>query len=66
MYGLKCLPAWRLYRRALHDVEQVLDDARGREGVAVVVEVEAPRVARAFGEHLEDVPRRMVAPDRRR
>ena len=52
-----------LVARALDDVVQVLDDARGRERMAVVVEVEAPRIAGAFGEHLEDVLRRMVAPD---
>ena len=48
---------------ALDDVVEVLDDARGREGVAVVVEVEPPRVARALGEDFEDVPGRVIAPD---
>ena len=33
------------------------------ERLAVVVEVEAPRVARALGEDFEHVPRRMIAPD---
>ena len=48
---------------ALDDVVQVLDDAGGREGVAVVVEVEPPRIARALGESFEDVPGRVIAPD---
>ena len=33
------------------------------EGLAVVVEVEPPRVAGAVGEDFEHVPRRMIAPD---
>ena len=45
-------------------VVEVLDHAGGREGVAVVVEVESPRIARALGEHLEGPRRRVIAPDR--
>ena len=39
------------------------DDAGFDEGLAVLVEVEAPGVAGAVGEDLEDVPGRMIAPD---
>src|SRR5581483_9052605 len=46
----------------LDDVEAVRDDAALDERLAAVVEVEAPGVARAVGEDLEDVPRRVVAP----
>src|SRR5262249_38726363 len=47
----------------LNNVEAVRDDARLAERLAAVVEVEAPRVAGAVGEYLEDVARRVVAPD---
>ena len=45
------------------DVAEVRDDAVGDEHLAVVVEVEAPGVGRAVGDDLEDLPRRVVAPD---
>ena len=51
--------------RALDDVEQVRDHTGSGEGLAVVVEVDAPRVAGAPGEHLEPVCGRVVAPDPR-
>ena len=41
----------------------MLDHADGREGVAVVVEVEPPRVAGAFREDFEHVLRRVKTPD---
>ena len=44
-----------LIAAALDDVEGVRNDAGLDEGLAVVVEVEAPRIARAVGEDLEDV-----------
>ena len=52
-----------LVAAALNDVVQVRDDAGRAERLAVVVEVDAPRVARALGEDFELVPRRMIAPD---
>ena len=48
---------------ARDDVPHVRDDARLDEEVAVGVVVEAPRVAGAVGDDLEDVPRRVIAPD---
>ena len=60
---VEVLAGLALVSRALDDVIQVLDHAGGREGVAVVVEVEAPRIAGAFGEDFEHVLRRMEAPD---
>ena len=64
--GVEVRAGLALVSRARDHVVQMRDDAGGRESLAVVVEVEAPRVAGAFGEDLEDVPGRMVAPDRRR
>ena len=52
-----------LVSRALDHVKEMLDHADGREGVAVVVEVEPPRVAGAFREDFEHVFRRVKTPD---
>ena len=52
-----------LVAAALDDVVAVRDDAGLDERLAVLVEVEAPGVARAVGEDLEVVPRRVIAPD---
>src|SRR5262249_29959319 len=45
------------------DVEQMRDDARFDEAFAMLVEIEAPRIARALCEDLELVTGRVVAPD---
>ena len=50
---------------ALNHVIQVRNDARRAERLAVVVEIDAPRIARAFGEDFELVPRRVIPPDAR-
>ena len=50
---------------ALDHVPHVRDDARFDEEVAVRVVVQPPRVRRAVREHLERVPRRVVAPHAR-
>ena len=55
--GLPLVPA------ALDHVVEVRDHAGGEEGLAVLVEVDAPGVARAVGEDLELVLRRVIAPD---
>ena len=52
-----------LVAAALNHLVQVRDDAGGEERLAEVVEIDAPGVARAVGEDLEHMPRRMVAPD---
>jgi hypothetical protein len=52
-----------LVLRALDHVKEMLDDADGRKGVAVIVEVEPPRIAGAFREHFEHVLRRVKTPD---
>ena len=59
------LASLALVSATLHDLVEMLDDARRHERVAVVVEVEPPRIARAFGEYLECVRGRMESPDAR-
>ena len=49
---------------ARNEVIQVLDHAGGRERVAVVVEIQAPGIAGALGEDLENLAGRVIAPDR--
>src|SRR5580765_6417323 len=50
---------------ALNDVPEVRDYARLDKALAVLVEVNAPGIARSFGEHLEDASRGVKPPDRR-
>src|SRR3569623_78632 len=59
---LACLP---LVTAALNDVIQVRNDTGGQKALALVVEIVAPRVARAVSENFELVLRRMIAPDAR-
>ena len=59
------LAALPLQARALNHVPEVRDHAHLREELSVLVEVDAPRIAAAFGEDLEDVARRMVTPHAR-
>ena len=47
----------------LHHVVQVRNDARRREGVAVIIEINAPGVAGSVGEDVELASHRMVSPD---
>ena len=61
---IEVLAGLPLVAGARNHVIQVRDDAGGRERVAVVVEVEAPRIAGALGEDLEGLPGRVIAPDR--
>ena len=61
--GIEVLAGLPLVAAALNHVIQVRDDAGGDERLAVVVEIDAPGIARAVGEDLEDVPRRVIAPD---
>src|SRR6185369_7579992 len=49
--------------RALDHVEEVRDHAGGDDRLAVLVEIDAPGVRRAFGEDLELARLRMEAPD---
>src|SRR6516165_3811300 len=62
---LEMFPGLTLKAPALHDVEQMRNDAAGQKRVAVVVEIDSPRIARSPGENLELFLRRMVAPDAR-
>src|SRR5579871_3007369 len=48
---------------ARNDVEQVLDDAVGDEHLAIIIEIQAPGVGGAPGEHLERFLDRVKAPD---
>ena len=50
---------------SLDHVEEVRNDAHFGPEVAVLIEVDAPRIAAALGENLESVGRRMVTPDTR-
>ena len=61
--GVEVLARLPLVTAALGDVVEVRDDAGGDDHLPVLVEVDAPGVARAVGEDLEDVPGRMVPPD---
>ena len=51
--GERRLPGLARIQAAGREVEQVIDHAGADEGVALRVEIHAPRVAGAFGEHLE-------------
>src|SRR4051812_21745893 len=48
---------------ALNDVKQMRNDAGRAKPLAMLVEVDAPRIAGAFGENLENVPCRVISPD---
>ena len=61
--GVEMLTTLPMIPRPLNDVKRMRNHARLDEGLAAVVEVEAPRIAGALGEGLEDMPRRMIAPD---
>ena len=61
--GLEVLPCLPLVPGARDDVVEVRDHARGQEALAVGVEVEAPGVARAVGDDLEPLLRRVITPD---
>ena len=60
---VEVLPGLALIAAALNDVIQVRNHAGRDEALAVVVEIDAPGIARAFGEDFERVPRGMIAPD---
>src|SRR5207244_440014 len=59
------LPALALVARALNHVPQVRDDARFNNALTVLIEIDTPGIARAFGENFELVFGRMVPPHRR-
>ena len=61
--GIEVLARLPLVAAALDHVIKVRDDAGRDEHLAAGVEVDAPGVAGAVGEDLEDVPRRVIAPD---
>ncbi|MEI9895161.1 MAG: hypothetical protein WDN28_15050 [Chthoniobacter sp.] len=50
---------------ALDHVPEMRDDAALGNAVAVLIEIDAPRVARALGEELELMLDRMIAPHAR-
>ncbi len=62
---VEVVPRLSLIAGSGDDVVQVRNDARRDEGVALLVEVHAPRVAGSVSEHFELVPLRMVSPDAR-
>ena len=61
--GVEVLPGLPLVMSPLDDVKQMRNHAGRDERLTAIVEVDAPRVARAVGEHLEHVSRGMIAPD---
>ena len=61
--GIEVLARLPLIPRSLDHVVEVWNDARRLERMPQIVEVHAPRVARAFGKDFEDMPNRMVSPD---
>ena len=63
--GIEVLARLPLVAPALDHVIEVRDDAGRDDHLAAGVEVDAPGVARAVGEDLEDVAGRVVAPDAR-
>ncbi len=62
--GIEMLSTLPLISGSLNDVIQVRNHAGGDECLAVIVEVDAPRIARPVCEHVEFMPCRMVTPDR--
>ena len=60
---VEVLAALAMVDPARHHVEQVRDDARADEQLSLRVVVDAPRIAEAVGDDLEDVFRRVIPPD---
>src|SRR6266851_1808854 len=58
----KVFPALPLEASALNHVVEVRDDAHLLPALAIFVEVNAPRIAAALGEDLEEMPRRVITP----
>ena len=63
--GIEVLARLTLIAGAGQDMIKVRDDAGGIKELAAGIEIEAPRITRAFGEDLEDVAGRMETPDAR-
>ena len=61
--GIEVLSRLTLVPRSWNHVVEVRNHAGRLERMAQVVKVHAPRIARALGKDLEDVPHRMVSPD---
>ena len=61
--GIEVLSRLPLVPRSLDHVVEVRNHACRLERMAQIVEVHAPRITRALGKDLEDVPHRMVPPD---
>src|SRR4051794_6130308 len=60
---IEMLAGLPLVSGALNDVIQMRNDAGCAKRLAMLVEVNAPRIAGAFGEHFENLPRRVISPD---
>ena len=61
--GVEVLAGLTLVAAALNHVIQVRDHAGREKRLALVVEIDAPRIARAVGEDFEHVLRGVIAPD---
>ena len=61
--GVKMGPCLPKVAPAGNDVKGVGDDASLDKGLAIIVEIKAPRVAGALANDFEDVFCRMIAPD---
>src|SRR5262249_13679674 len=61
--GLEMLTRLALVASALDYVVQVRNHARCAKRLAMIVEVDAPGIARPLGEYFKLFPRRVIAPD---
>src|SRR6185503_3385052 len=60
---IEVLTGLPLVSSALDHLVEMLDDAGGHKRLTVIVEVESPRIAGAFGEHFKRTRDRMETPD---
>jgi hypothetical protein len=61
--GIEVLAEHSLEVGAGYHVKEVSDHTIGNECLTMIVEVKAPRVGRAIGDGLENLPGGMIAPD---
>src|SRR6185295_4167121 len=62
--GIVVLATLALVARALNHVPEMRDHAGLDDALAIFIKVDPPRIARALGEHFEELLRRMITPHR--